>query len=59
MFNVAFHSSTLSNTNLILKLDEAERLLSRTDAPNESYYHTACASRDILAQQAKRTEACK
>lgn len=50
--NMPFNRSTCSNPNVIPELEERQRLLRRTDAMKESFYHMARASKDILEQEA-------
>lgn len=47
-FNMCFNRSAHSNTNDIPEVDEPKRMLRWTDALNDSSFHTARASREIL-----------
>lgn len=53
---MSFKSSTCSNPSIILVVDETKHLMWRTDARSEMLYHSSCALRDILAQQADSVE---
>lgn len=50
---MALSRSTCSSLNGIPEVDEPQRLMKRTNVPNELSYPTACASREILAQVAE------
>lgn len=47
-----FKRLTCSNPNIINEVDEPKRLMRRTDASNQSSYHTARAEKEIIAQGA-------
>lgn len=51
-FETSFDYSTWYNPNTISELDETERQMRRSDAPNKSPYLTKRTSREILVQEA-------
>lgn len=51
------HGSTGSNPNVVPKVDERKGLMRRTEASNESSYHTTSALKEIRAQKAEVIEA--
>lgn len=55
--NVSFNLPICCNPNIIPDVDEPKSLISRTDAQNQSLYHTARALNKILAQEAETKEA--
>lgn len=52
-----FNRSTYSIPNVIPEAHAPERLMRRTNAPNESSNHMARASRDISVQENETTDA--